>query len=299
MKLDLFKSFGYPVLRPLAKIEDSDEGYAIEPQNQDYVNTDFQGGIGSNPDNEEPNIFVFSWDLDFPVPEIERLVELGKIAVVGKIYCRDSMLSIGFPIEVTDQFREEKLLSGEYRLESQRLSGEYSFTIFLIANQEVTIKSSLIHPDFGFDEFTLSSGQVVGFSLPNVDDARPNKLQKMDSIFVRVQDESLSKSEYKVDFTGDYIKILASPEFLYKLKILEESKEGQVKLINSLYAPITVTLLREMSHENPNRDDLEHLIWFRTINDKFQQLPEAIRGCHSPELITQHFFKMPLLDVVN
>ena len=277
------KSFGYPVLRPLLAGQ--------KPSDLDYVNTPFEPSLGMEFDRSDTDSFIFTWEYDCPVESIRELIHAGDIKVTLNISNRTTWLSHNS--DLTNEGYE-----GEVSLDKNVFSGEIDVRLVLTAATDIEISADCIHSDYGYSFFKVEKHSLVGFSDVATYDARPNLLQKINSIFVFNEEPDLEDGEFFYDHSGEKVDIFANEDLILRLRSFEASEKHQNYVLSAVYAPIIRDLLKIVLEKQHDEDDPEtQLLWFRTIQQKLSDLPPSKVQQHRPEIAAHHLVKKPLTKV--
>lgn len=282
MIIDEDKSFGYPVLRPLY----SDQN----PAELDYVNMPFEPVLGMEFDRSDTDSFVFTWEYDCHIDSINKLLDSGDIKATLNLTNRSTWLNKS--IDLSDLG-----LEGEISIEKSLFSGEIELRLILTATKEIEIHSDSIHEDFAFKSFVAPQNSIIAFSEATHYDARPNLLQTINSIFVLRENSGLEDGEYYYDISGDKIDIYANEDQILKLREFEASEKLQNFIVSAIYAPIIAQLVPIILDAEEDQSEYANLLWFRTISEKIQALPQDKIQSHRPEITAHHLMKRPLSKI--
>ena len=280
MIIDEDKSFGYPVLRPL---------YVDQlPAELDYANIPFEPSLGMEFDRADTDKFVFTWEYDCGVQAISTLLEQGAIRATLNLFNRSTWLNLSHDLS---EFGSE----GEISINKSFFSGEIELRLVLTANKEVEISSDHIHEDYGYKTFKVPKNSLIGFSETFAYDARPNLLKTISSIFILTEQPNLEDGEFYYDISDEYVEIFANEEQILKLRNFEASERLQNYVMSAIYAPIITDLVRLVFEKRDDDTDPDtQRLWFRTVRDKMDSLPQNKVQKARPEITAHHLLKKPL-----
>ena len=182
MKYDSDKSFGYPVLS-----EDSD----------DYVKSAFQPSFLFDLDDEDPSYFKLKYQFSTSVREIQELIGKGAAAYWIKISCRSTFYSKLY--EVSE--------NGEILIDGKKLRDTVEFSGYVIAKTSCSLKSKKVNPEFGYDEFPVSNGQVLALARPITYVTEKEFWKPISSIFEYRVDDNLKNGEFTIDIEDEYVHV--------------------------------------------------------------------------------------------
>jgi len=289
MIIDEDKSFGYPVLRPLY----SDQS----PSELDYVNIPFEPVLGMALDRADTNSVVFTWEYECRVPAITKLLISGDVKATLNLYNRSAWLNKS--IDLSDYGTE-----GEVAIDKSIANGVVEVMLVLTATKEVEIQSDAIHEDYAFKSFTVPKNAIIAFSETAHYDALTNLLQDVESLFELMEDSSLDDGEFYYDTSGDKVEIYGNEDQILRLREFEANERLQNFIMCAIYAPVLTELVKIVfdvqDHDSDSDSDYDSevgLLWFRTIREQIQDLPQDKIQKHRPHITAHHLVNRPLRKI--
>lgn len=260
MKYDPEKSFGYPVLSNTT---------------DDYLKSNFQTEIDFNINEDNPKQFKIEYMFACGVKELKDLVAQGNAAYWVKVACRSTFYSKMFEVKAM----------GEFLLDGNDLRDTVEFSGFIIGKRDCTLASGKINPEFGYQEFQVSNGQVLALGEPRVYVTDKEFWKPISSIFEVRPKEELKDGEYTVDLDAEsgFVTIFASLKQCQILRDFERTKEGKIILLNTVYF-IAVSKMIEALRERPA--DYSETKWARVL--KAKAASKNIDINHRDELLPAH-----------
>lgn len=240
MKYDPEKSFGYPVLSA-----DSD----------DYIKSSFQTSFTFDLNRECLTEFKLDYTLKLGLKAMKELIDNDFASYWIKVACRATFYSKMYEVEE----------DGTLIIDGTMLRDSVEFSGFIIAKSELTLTSTKINPEFGYDSFVAHSGQVLAQESPSVYIIDKDFWRPISSIFEYKSDEDLKSGEFTLDLEEQYVTIFASNDQLTRFKQFEKSPSGRVVLLNTVYF-VAVSKMIDAINEQP--DEYEQKKWAQILEAK-------------------------------
>ena len=139
MKFDRNKAFPYPVLRPY---------------NDDFIDRDFQAAVSVEVSESSVNISI---EYSLSSRSIKKLIDAHEASFVTVVSCRDTYFSQA--IESFDEHAEKVLPHGLFR-------GEVLINKYIQILDDISFKTTEVHPDFGTGPFLYTKGDVIAQDEP-------------------------------------------------------------------------------------------------------------------------------------
>jgi hypothetical protein len=239
MKYDVEKSFGYPVL---------------STHSDDYLKSDFQADIEFNINAENPKEFLVDYTFACGLKEMRELVTKGQAAYWLKVACRATFYS---------KMHEVKA-AGVLQLDGHDLRDLVEFSGFVIAKNDGKLASERINPEFGFNSFEFSNGQVLAQAAPTVYVTDKEFWKPISSVFEYRHNDELKDGEYTIDLDNEegFVQIFANENQCKSFKDFEKTKEGKIILLNTVFT-IAVSKMVEALKEKP--EDYTDKKWARIL----------------------------------
>lgn len=267
MQFDSLRAFPYPVLRP-----DVD----------DYVDGEMQVTVDIKPSSNDGKEINAEVHFVLSVKDIEKLIQEGKATYTIVFACRDTYfrcaynsdkptLNISFP---------EGVLRGEVQ----------AYPYIVAANDIKGYKCDLINPEFGKGPFSFAQGSLLAVDTPHSVYIDRDVFKSLSSIFDLVQGENVTEHEWQLDFSGDKVKIIVSPQLKEKIDIARNSSKNRAVLVNSIYFSAVMQCLSELKSEDAP-DDAE-CKWARVFRQKCFNLGLDIK-LHDEYMLAQKLMKYP------
>lgn len=240
MKYDPEKSFGYPVL-----CRDMD----------DYLKAAFQTSFTFDIDEDDPSKFKLKYAFACSVKEIRDLVTADEAAYWVKISCRSTFYSK----------LHEVPANGEIIIEGSLLRDTVDFSGYVIAKKETQLTSHKINPEFGYNSFHVSNGQVLALAPPITYVTDKEFWKPISSIFEYRQDDNLKNGEYTVDIEDNFVQIFSNSTQLQKFKQFERSTNGKIALVSTVFLSALSKMIEAIT-EKP--EEYAEKKWARILEAK-------------------------------
>jgi hypothetical protein len=240
MKYDPEKSFGYPVL-----CRDMD----------DYLKAAFQASFSFDLDDDNVSKFKLKYAFTCSVKEIRELISADKAAYWVKVSCRSTFYSK----------LHEVPAHGELSIDGALLRNTVDFSGYVIAKKEAELTSSKINPEFGYETFTVSNGQVLALERPTTYVTDKDFWKPISSIFEYRQDDDLKNGEFTVDIEDEFIQIFSNSVQLQKFKQFGRSTNGRITLLSTVFLSALSQMIEAMIHKPDEYADKK---WARILEAK-------------------------------
>lgn len=274
MQFEYEKSFGYPVLTTIGEGQD--------PRDRDYVKCDFQPGLGLRLNADDKSQFLVRYENFVSVPEIEALISQKTACYFLYVYCRSTFFSR--LVEVGE--------SGTITLEANDLRDLVALSVFVLAKKDGTLESSKINPEFGYQSFQFSAGQVLAQSAPTTYTVEKDFYRAINSIIELKAKEELKEGEWLLDTeASDALYVLASPKMKSRIREFEATAEGKVMILNGFYSQVVTEAIRYMD-EFP--EDCAEKRWAHVIAAKLSSLNHSSNMRNEAHNKSQALFSNPL-----
>ncbi len=280
MIIDSDKSFGYPVLRPLYEGQN--------PAELDYVNLPFEPVLLMAKDRFSPDSHIFTWEYECAVEDIDALLEAGAIKPILHLYNRNTWLSDSF--DLSGQGKE-----GELSIKSSMLSGNVELRLLFSTSEKVSIRAPQIHPDYGYDEFTVPKNSIVAFSDSTPYNEKPYETRSITSFFQFFIRSELDDGEFFYSLDQDEVHIFANEDQILKFREFEVTEKLQSVILSGLYAPVVTEMVKLVyEKQDDDTDPCNELEWFKKVQQAMESLPPDKSQKHRPEITAHNIFKRPL-----
>lgn len=240
MKYDPEKSFGYPVL-----CRDMD----------DYLKAAFQASFSFDLDAEDFSKFRLKYSFSCSVKEIRELISAGHAAYWVKVSCRSTFYSK----------LHEVPANGELLIDGALLRNTVDFSGYVIAKNEAQLTSAKINPEFGYETFAVSNGQVLALAPPTTYVTEKDFWKPISSIFEYRQDDDLKNGEFTVDIEDDFVQIFSNAAQLQKFKQFERSTNGRIALVSTVFLSALSQMIDAMIQKPDEYADKK---WARILEAK-------------------------------
>ena len=274
MQFEFDKSFGYPVLTTIGEGQD--------PRDRDYVKCDFQPGLGLRLNPEDKNQFLVRYENFMPVPELESLIARNEAAYYLYVNCRSTFFSQVFQIDE----------SGSIALQAEELRDLVSISVFVLANQAGVLESTKINPEFGYQSFEFSSGQVLAQSAPTTYTVEKDFYRAVNSIIELKPLDALKGGEWVLHTDeSDALYVYASPQMRNRIREFEATAEGRIMILNGFYSQVVTEAIRYMD-DNP--EEIADKRWAHVITAKLSGLDQSSGMRPEAHNRSQALFSNPL-----
>jgi len=125
------------------------------------------------------------------------------------------------------------------------------------------------HPEFN-GRFDLGPGAILALDDEQLVDVSRPPLPTVESIFEIKSSDEILEGEFEIDLGADRIMAMMGPktyELVQKLRTTDE--ETRVVVMNSLYVPMLMQVLQEVSESGPN--SFEQYRWLHPFRARCEQ----------------------------
>jgi hypothetical protein len=257
MKFSNQVSFPYPVIR-----EGSD----------DYIDEEFiaRSVVQAGKDSVSINIEYF-----LSSKEILNGIEENGLSYVSIIRCRDT-------------FFEQALLSKDKTVKvdinTSQLRGEVEISSYVFANREICITTNKLNPEYGYNSFNYSTGDIIAQSIPEVFHIDRDFFKPLQSVFQFVLVDKLKSDEWEIDFNQDKLQINASQSVFDIENSLRGINKGRSVLLNSIYF---VTVMQAIQILKETQDIYQEYKWAKVFIAKIDNLQINIEQEDSYKVATK------------
>ncbi len=265
MQFDLLRAFPYPVLRP--KVDD-------------YIDGDIQATVhfeqsADGLDLRAEVLFVVS------VPEIVARIEAGQALYAVVFECRDTY--VRQPVTSTTS-------SFDFPFPPGSLRGEVIIRPYVVVTKPFTdFVSPWINDEFGSGPFSYSEGSILALDEPKTFYIDRESFKPISSAFVLVANENVSGHDWRVDATGDKVKIEVGPELKERIDAARNSKRNKAVLLNSIYFGAVMQCL---SHLKQAGNEFDRYRWANIFHRKLDEAGLALAK-HDEATLAQQLMKQP------
>lgn len=274
MQFEYEKSFGYPVLTTIGEGQD--------PRDRDYVKCDFQPGLGLRLNADDKSQFLVRYENFVSVPELEALISQKTASYFLYVYCRSTFFSK--LVEVGE--------SGTITLEANDLRDLVSLSVFVLAKEDGTLESSKINPEFGYQSFQFSAGQVLAQSAPTTYTVEKDFYRAVNSIIELKAWDELKDGEWVLDTeASDALYVYTSPQMRNRIREFEATAEGKVMILNGFYSQVVTEAIRHMDDFS---EDCAEKRWAHVITAKLSSLNHSSNMRDEAHNKSQALFSNPL-----
>lgn len=265
MKFDRHKAFPYPVLRPYS---------------DDYVESEFQATVEINPGKHKVEIEIH---YALSSEEILGLIQQDQAEFISIISCRDTYY------QKTITTKQRSLLK---ELDDGELRGEVLIDSYVVAKADVmNFHADDLNPEFGIDGFTFKQGDVLAQEETQVFYIDRDYFKSVTSVFDLVKNESLSDSEWRVNFEDDHVQIQLSADSKERVDSARNVRENQIVLINSIYFATVMQAIQKLK-ENDSKVAYEDKKWARVMLAQAHNLGIDIEN-HDAYYIAEKLMQQP------
>lgn len=251
MEFDRDKSFGYPVLRPVFADE------AI--QEMDFQRAQFEPVFSLEVSIENPTIAILEYQFSVSVPEIMQHISLGNLVLAVDVRCKRTFFSKRYLVD----------LEGELELELSNLRHEIEVHPYIIADKDFEFSSTHIHPDFGYDTFSLKRGNIIAWHPAMPFSVEKDQYKSVRSIIDFQPTPKMAVGKYTLGTENDYVIVFAHPDFINSCRLAEQIASARYGLLSSFYIPLIAELYLHLSKDP---DKAEELRWASIIRSKSEEL---------------------------
>lgn len=270
MKYDPEKSFGYPVLCR---------------DNDDYLKAAFQASFAFDLDDEDPSRFKLKYTFACSVKEIRDLISANGASYWIKVSCRSTFYSK----------LHQVASNGELVIDGTSLRDTIEFAGYVIATKTTELCSSKINPEFGYDTFSASNGQVLALTPPVTYVTEKEFWKPISSIFEYRQNDELKNGEFSVDIEDNFVQIFSNIAQFNNFKQFEKSTNGKIVLLNTVFFSALCKMI-EAINEKP--DDYRDKKWARVLEAKAAAKRLDLSD-HRPFVAAQRLLDRPLAKLAD
>lgn len=267
MRYDQWKTFPYPVLRPLS------DDYLEAKLRADTVPTVWDKALS------------VEIKMDFTLKDADSLRELldaGKAEYAALLVSRDTY------------FRElirsaEPTFSKVF--EGGKLKGRVEVYPFILATKDIPdYVPEGIHPEFGGDPFSIENGDVIALDEATEFWVEQDYFASLNSVIELVEADDVEMGRVEVGLDSDMMQIKVNP----RQKKLLDSWRGQANLrpvlFNSIYLPAVMDAIRAMSQSSDYEDEKWHKAFTGACAGLGEEIEEGV-DCLD---VAQKLLKSPL-----
>ncbi len=280
MQYDAHKSFGYPVLSPLAEGETSEDA--------DYLGVIFQASIRPEIKVEKEVKVAINYSLQTSLVALKEKIAEGSAAYFLHITCPATHFSKLLEVKASD---DGKKSGGEWKIPAEGLRGDVFVSSFILSKKDIEIHSDRINPEFGFDTFSVSSGSVLAIRPPESFYIDKDLFRPITSLFIWRNDEELEDGEFRVDLEDDYIHIRVNLEQEKRLRKIMEQGEGPY---SAFLSSIVLSAFSHMliSLKSNSSEDYEDTRWAKVLKNKYPNWHEG-----DSLVMAQNILKKPIKNL--
>ncbi len=159
--------------------------------------------------------------------EVEKAIEYsGELSYVAIIRCRSTFFKKAY-------FSDQK--HQEINIESLELRDEVFIEPYIVAKTGVTIRSSKINPEYGFNEIKYEIGDVIAIAPIRNFSHLKDAFKPLESVFEINLVKDLEDGDWELDAESDKLILRLSKSVHEFESHYKDSKKGKAILLNSLY----------------------------------------------------------------
>ena len=224
-----------------------------------YFNTDVEKEmIGYN--------IKFIFTADLKNPQLEKLLDEGKVMIVHHIECPQTCLRL--IIQTKERYVEKMIPDTD-------VNGIVQMCTFLVASEDLhQYTNDYFSPDYKGFKFTIEKGCImavgnqVNFIISKVKDDLANKA----SIFSIIPNLDENALNMQVDLTGQKIALLLPKETFSIYKNMEKSIEVQQAMHQMLIIPALMYVFSEIKSSKGQLFMYENQRWFRNLKKSCEKI---------------------------
>ena len=249
MRFDQSSTFGYPVLRP---------------DNDDYVKCAIQSSLNATADAELSEIQI-SYQISLSVPELNKLIEEGKVSTIIYGECRDTWF------DVTHYITSKE---GTFNIPKSLVSGNLVLTCVVVAKVDLPqYYSSKFNEEYGSAVFDIQAGEILAIDNPTSFYIAREAFKNVTSLFDYRENQNVSMGEWDLALDDERIKIDVNPSQLPILRSAENNLKNKSVLLSGLFLPVLVEILNVMDGDG---DDYSDCHWYQVIDQKRAGLSSSV-----------------------
>ena len=272
MKYDPLKSFGYPVLRPIAHGED--------PKQADYPKCSFQASFAFRINEKDPSKFLVSYDLaGISVTGLQALIKKKKAKYIVQFQCKSTFYSATKEVEA----------DGEFEIDGDMLRDWVELSGYVVASGKCKVTSDQINDEFGYNSFDVDDGAVLAWAPPTAYTVEKDFYRNIRSIFEYRADETLKVGQFFVDLEEDYVFIHAHPKQVKYLRNAEVTRDSRYIVLNAVFFPVVYQMAVKYA-DNPELANKKR--WGMVFASKCAA--RDIKTSGDPNLVAQSLLQLPL-----
>lgn len=190
--------------------------------------------------------------------EIEKLVtHKNDLSFAVVVRCRSTFFKNVYSSQDKDQ---------SITIDSFDLRDEVYIEPYIVAKRRVTVSTENLNSEYGTNEVTYESGNVIAKALERKFVIRRDAFKPLESVFEIVKAEDLEEGDWELDTESDKLALRVSPK-VHKLEsILKSTEKGQSILLNSIYYAAVVEAIQTLKEDNMNTK------WAKVFNAKISPL---------------------------
>jgi len=265
MQFDLLRAFPYPVLRPKVN---------------DYIDGDIQATISFE---QSVDGLELSAEINFAVsvPEIAARIELEEARFVVVFECRDT-------------YYRHPVMSGvnvfKFSFPVGSLRGEVIIKPYVVVTKAFKdFSSPWINEEFGKGPFSYAEGELLALDEPKTYYIDKESFKPISSAFVLVANENIVTHDWRVDASGDKVRIEVSPALKEKIDSARNANRNKAVLLNSIYFG---SVMQCLSYLKQGGGDYEGYRWANIFQRKLEEAGLDIMQ-HDEAAIAQVLMKQP------
>jgi hypothetical protein len=200
MQFDIGRAFPYPVLR-----------HGVD----DYLDGEFQASVEFQQADSASDI-TLNIAFGLSVDEIREAIEARDASFVAVVSCRDTYFRRA--IQTHGDVLQDKFPAGGLR-------GRVDVYPYVIVDKIIPqFSSKLINPEFGGGPFRFEVGALLAVEQPKAVYLDRDLFRPISSVFELAKNENLSPGEWRVDLSGDLVRIAVHPSTKEKIDVFRAVK---------------------------------------------------------------------------
>lgn len=265
MQFDLLRAFPYPVLRPKVN---------------DYIDGDIQATVHFEQSDDGLDLraeilFVVS------VPEIIARIAAGEAEFAVVFECRDTY----FRQPVTSN-----VSTFEFSFPRGSLRGEVLIKPYVVVTKAIDdFVCDWINDEFGNGPFSYVEGAILALDEPKTFYIDRESFKPISSAFVLVANQNVAGHDWRVDASGDKIRIEVAPELKEKIDNARNSNRNKAVLLNSIYFGAVMQCLSYLKQAG---SEYEGYRWATIFNRKLDEASLSLKD-HDETTLAQQLMKQP------
>ena len=264
MQFDLLRAFPYPVLRPKVN---------------DYVDGDIQATVHLEQSSDGLTLkaeilFVIS------VPEILSRIAVGEAQYAVVFECRDTYYRQ--PVTSSNPTFDHPFPPGSLR-------GELLIRPYVVVTKSIEdFTCSWINEEFGPGPFAYKEGSVLALDEPKMFYVDREAFKPISSAFILVANENVSNHDWRIDASGDKVKIQVGHELKERIDTARNSKRNKAVLLNSIYFGAVMQCLSHLR----SGSEYDGYRWANIFKRKLDELNLVLKE-HDEATLAQALMKQP------